>query len=40
MNIVYAAENASIASLLAEHLQRDINPRELRVSEDPEEKQR
>ena len=37
MNIVYAAENASIASLLGEHLKREINPRELRVSEDPEE---
>lgn len=37
MNIVYAAENLSIASLLAEYLKRDINPRELRISEDPEE---
>ncbi len=36
MKIVYAAENASIASLLGEHLKRKIHPRELRVSEDPE----
>ena len=35
MKIVYAAERSSIASLLGEHLQQNISPRELRICEDP-----
>ena len=36
-DIVYAAEKTSIATLLAEHLNRPIAPGEVRVSENPEE---
>lgn len=37
MNIVYAAEKSSIATLLAEYLDLNIAPDELRVSENPDE---
>lgn len=36
MNIVYAAEKASIAVLLSEYVKRQVRPEELRVSENPE----
>ncbi len=37
MDIVYAAEKTSIAALLGEHLDREVCPAELRVSENPSE---
>lgn len=37
MNIIYAAEKPSIATLLSEHVQRPVRPDEIRVSENPEE---
>ncbi|MDH3990079.1 MAG: hypothetical protein OEV34_13160 [Gammaproteobacteria bacterium] len=37
MNIVYAAEKPSIARLLSERVKRDVNPDEIRVSENPDE---
>ena len=37
MDIVYAAEKTSIATLLSEHLDRRIAPGEVRISENPDE---
>lgn len=37
MNIVYAAENPSIASLLSEYTEKSVNPADLRVTENPDE---
>ena len=37
MNIVYAAEKPSIASILSEHVQRDVAPDEIQVAANPEE---
>jgi len=37
MDIVYAAEKPSIASLLAEHVSRDIAPDEIKVTANPNE---
>ncbi|MDJ0940951.1 MAG: hypothetical protein QNJ00_14420 [Woeseiaceae bacterium] len=37
MDIVYAAEKTSIAQVLSAFTKRDVNPEELRVSENPDE---
>lgn len=37
MDIVIAAEKPSIAKLLGEHIRRNIEPDEIRVSENPDE---
>jgi hypothetical protein len=37
MNIIYAAEKPSIASLLSEYVQRPVSAEEIRVSENPNE---
>ena len=37
MDIVYAAEKPSIASLLSERVRRHISPDEIRVAENPDE---
>lgn len=37
MDIVYAAEKPSIASLLSQHTRTPINPDELDISENPDE---
>jgi hypothetical protein len=37
MNIIYAAEKPSIATLLSEHVKRPVRPDEIRVSENPDE---
>jgi len=37
MDIVYAAEKPSIAKLLAEHISRDVEPDEIKVTENPNE---
>ena len=37
MNIVYAAEKPSIATLLSQYVQRRVGPDEIRVSENPDE---
>ena len=37
MNIVYAAEKPSIATLLSKHVKRRVRPDEIRVSENPDE---
>jgi hypothetical protein len=37
MDIVYAAEKPSIATLLSEHIRRRVRPDEIRVSENPDE---
>ena len=35
MNIVYAAEKPSIATLLSKHIHRRVRPDEIRLSENP-----
>lgn len=37
MNIVYAAEKPSIATLLSRHVRRRVRPEEIKVSENPDE---
>jgi len=37
MNIVYAAEKPSIATLLSKHIHRRVRPDEIRLSENPDE---
>ncbi len=37
MDIVIAAEKPSIAKLLGEHIRRNIEPEEIKVSENPDE---
>jgi len=37
MDIVYAAEKRSIASLLSEHVRRRVRAEEIKVSENPDE---
>ncbi len=37
MDIVYAAEKPSIATLLSEHVKRRVQPNEIKVSENPDE---
>ena len=37
MNIVYAAEKPSIATLLSKHVKRRVRPDEIKVSENPDE---
>jgi hypothetical protein len=37
MDIIYAAEKPSIATLLSEHVKRLVRPEEIRVSENPDE---
>lgn len=37
MNIVYAAEKPSIATLLSQYVQRHVGPDEIKVSENPDE---
>ena len=36
MNIVYAAEKPSIATLLSERVKRDVTPEEITVTENPD----
>ena len=37
MNIVYAAEKPSIATLLSQHVKRRVKPDEIKVTENPDE---
>ena len=37
MDIVYAAEKPSIATLLSKHVRRRVRPEEIKVSENPDE---
>ena len=37
MDIVYAAEKPSIATLLSQHVKRRVMPDEIKVSENPDE---
>ena len=37
MDIVYAAEKPSIATLLSQHIRRRVRPDEIRISENPDE---
>lgn len=37
MNIVYAAEKPSIASVLSEFVRREISPRDIQVAANPDE---
>jgi len=37
MDIVYAAEKPSIATLLSKHVKRRVQPDEIKVSENPDE---
>jgi len=37
MDIIYAAEKPSIATLLSKHVRRRVRPEEIKVSENPDE---
>ena len=37
MDIIYAAEKPSIATLLSKHVKRRVRPEEIKVSENPDE---
>jgi len=37
MDIIYAAEKPSIATLLSQHVRRCVRPEEIKVSENPDE---
>jgi hypothetical protein len=37
MDIIYAAEKPSIARLLSDHMQREVAPEEILVTENPDE---
>jgi len=37
MDIIYAAEKPSIATLLSKHVRRRVRPEEIRISENPNE---
>lgn len=37
MNIVIAAEKSSIATLLSDFVKRQVNPEEIKISENPDE---
>ena len=37
MNIVYAAEKPSIAGILSDHLDETVSPRDIEVSDNPDE---
>jgi len=37
MDIIYAAEKPSIATLLSKHVRRPVRPEEIRISENPNE---
>ena len=37
MDIVYAAEKPSIATLLSKHVKRRVQPDEIKISENPDE---
>jgi len=37
MDIIYAAEKPSIATLLSKHVKRHVRPEQIRVSENPDE---
>lgn len=37
MDIVIAAEKSTIAKLLGDHIRREINPEEIKVTENPDE---
>lgn len=37
MDIIYAAEKPSIATLLSQHVKRRVRPEEIKISENPDE---
>ena len=37
MDIIYAAEKPSIATLLSQHVRRHVRPEDIRISENPNE---
>jgi hypothetical protein len=37
MNVVYAAEKPSIAGILSDHLKHRVEPRDIEVSDNPDE---